>query len=619
MAQNEGNRTNFLTEISDTYTRITRAASLMVRIGIYYATAVSFCLLYRLTRWVLSQPVTWTLNAAEFVEHVFYGVGTWALWPLDKGADIVVSFLSGPKPEPTVTERIIEEVNEKAEYLYSFSAYLPSLCYITMVVLIVLLLWVLSRRYLRTTLMRMRGVYIGESMRNGSKFMPAQIPSGQVAVMSAGMLVDNHIGYGLRVGNVLVTPYHVIRDIVNPILSYGGKKICVNVAHVVASKCIPDVAYLMLDETQWTRLGVPKVKVVTKTTNVATSVTCVGLSGQSVGLLRKSSRIGMMIYSGSTIPGMSGAGYFVNNQCHGMHNGVIMHDNVGVSMSCIYGELKMIFRGESSHDFGEEVVKKSAGVRIFKTWSDEDLVKQFHEMWQEPDFEEDISGAWGMRLGEESADKIIKLTGQSPDQPEMVYRTTVECKSEAELRERIIKLEQVVEALKIEKCDQCSAMFVGVTLAQHKKQHSKHPCISCTNVFGSKKDLEQHVIKTHVKYPCDHCGVVCRTEVKLKNHRESCKVSGGGIPMKNLKGESAFAMDHKKIVKTDPFLGQQRTSRKKNGRSSERTSPAKVANHRSPSQEEILCQILQSQKNMQQNFEKFLQVMAGPKPATTQN
>lgn len=57
--------------------------------------------------------------------------------------------------------------------------------------------------------------------------------------------------------------------------------------------------------------------------------------------------MGLLSYSGSTVPGMSGAAYIKNKEVYGMHMGATCDENVGVAAVIIYRELREIVLGES--------------------------------------------------------------------------------------------------------------------------------------------------------------------------------------------------------------------------------------------------------------------------------
>lgn len=184
-------------------------------------------------------------------------------------------------------------------------------------------------------------------------------------------------------GYELVTPHHVIRDNGCVLLNYGKMKMVVDIRGKTMSRAMADLAYVPLSEQVWTKLGVPKVRIYNKVPTVNTSVTCTGVQGQSVGLLRRSSIVGQMVYLGSTLHGMSGAGYFAGNSCYGIHSGVMQDENVCVSMAMIHSELRMVFKGEGSSDFAEVYIRDDTFAKLHKdlAWTQKLLEDQVANAW----------------------------------------------------------------------------------------------------------------------------------------------------------------------------------------------------------------------------------------------
>nr|QZZ63362.1 hypothetical protein [Leuven Sobemo-like virus 3] len=589
---------------------------------------VSF--MYRLIKVAMEKPMAAVSWFITFLDGLVVCCTYVLTWPVDVVTKKITDFVYPPIPPkpPTITEKLLEGVEQYYVHAWELLQSLPvlHLSIVAATVLIVWLLWRFVSKHFVRMVMRTRGVYVGESMREGSKFTPALTPMGQVAIMQPGLLTDNHVGYGLRVGNVLVVPGHVLATLDSPILSYNGRKIMVSLRGRVSSRVMPDLEYIMLDDTTWTRIGVPKVRSMKDTPKLAISVTCTGLCGQSVGLLRKSTRLGLMIYMGSTLPGMSGAGYYVNGHCYGIHNGVLGNDNVGVSMGLIRRELKSLYRGETPTMEEQEIVAQGpAKATRVKTWDDLEIDRNVDDVWGgEEDELEELENRWSRNLGfdHESAPLVrqetVTLLGQGTNENTQVYQTTVVPVGLAQLEARVARVEQTIRDVGFTKCSDCSGVFVGITLEQHKRIHKKHICQQCSFVGKTAESLAEHIRGMHVKYPCDHCNVVCRTEAKLLNHRKECKVAPTeSLEMKEIvTGESAFPADHRKLVKTAPFLGAPKVQRKKIGKNSLNSSPPSTSNHPSPSLEVILSAILQSQKNMEQYFAKLPHNTVGQNLAT---
>nr|QSL99563.1 MAG: hypothetical protein [Ferres luteo sobemo-like virus] len=489
---------------------------------------------YRFTIYVLSEP----LVAAHRVMTTMANI---LAYPVD-----AVWLRLVPAPPPPKPKTFLEQSIEQAQAFWTGLLEAASLVDIYWAVsaailfFMAVLLYSASKNIIRVKVMAMRGVHIGESMKNGSAFVSAGAPEGQVAIMQPGLLVDSHVGYGLRIGNVLVTPYHVIRENSFILLCHGKVKMVVDIRGKIMSRSMADLAYVPLSEQTWTKLGAPKVKVYTKVPTVNTNVTCTGVKGQSVGLLRRSGIVGQMVYMGSTIPGMSGAGYFMGRTCYGVHSGVMQDENVGISMAMVHTELKAIFSGEASNDFLEQNVRDETFGKLYKeiAWSQKLMEDQVANAWT-TDKQMDYNQKLVFSDDEESAvkegvDKFINLLAQSPA-GETVSLKMVATDPTAELESRIAALENVIRSMALVQCpDKCDRVFPKETLGMHKKEHGngeRVECDRCSALLKNERSLANH--KEHT------CPVVA------KDKRDAKKVNRSPTPSK-LQGESAFPMDTKK-------------------------------------------------------------------------
>ncbi|APG75807.1 hypothetical protein 1 [Hubei diptera virus 12] len=614
--------------------------NVVCKVCVVYALAVAFTGVYRLVLWISRTPAQVTMNVTVFVTKLFHRLVLLVHWPIEK---LVELMFMEPEPEPiplTWTETLLEGLETKIRSI------LPVVAMITQSVVVYIvgsfiasyLLYRLTKKPVKTLVMRSRGVYVGEAMREGSQFVPVKsIPPGQVSIMKSGLLTDSHIGYGLRVHDCLVTPAHVADLEKTFVLANRGVKVLFTPTTRIPSRVIPDLVYIPVEPSIWARLGATAVKMQRGVPKLANQVTCTGLPGATTGLLRSTTRMGVYSYSGSTLPGMSGAGYFVGNCCFGMHTGNIAGENVGIASSLIMREWRCIYKGESSPDF----VDTSVPI-VKKTWDDVEIDAAATKAWlEDEDFWEDRVANWGQKSFAENAfiteETVVKQQGN--DGEEKVYRTTV---VPSDLTQRVSLLEQAMAKVGLVKCAQCDEVFVGKTLEQHKKDHAvRHPCEQCDMVCLTVEKLSRHVKEFHSRVECDRCSTVCKNMDKLANHRKNCKAVGDvqlmevpsssthprtplvethpQVPVAEEVKESAFAIDSRKLVKNSPFLGQRQPSRTKNSKRSQSGSSLKVASPHSPSQGEMLSQILTSQKSMQESFERFLQVMVGQVSVTKQN
>lgn len=174
-----------------------------------------------------------------------------------------------------------------------------------------------------------------ESLQLGSEFVKGEIPSFQATVEKPGLLTKTFVGYAVRVDMALCIPTHVLSQCGGTPL-IGGTRIVTNWAQ---SLKLADVSYAILPESVFSELKMRKPSI----GKIEKSVlgTCAGRSGVSTGMLRRISTIGMVSYSGSTLPGYSGAAYASQNTLYGMHtgeSGAML--NCGVSAMFLSVEIK---------------------------------------------------------------------------------------------------------------------------------------------------------------------------------------------------------------------------------------------------------------------------------------
>lgn len=242
------------------------------------------------------------------------------------------------KAESPLT-KVTETVSEASVYRWEI------LFVLTTVVLSVACMRMMSSTLLRVAL-RMRGFRM-ESVRDGSTFVKGKPPSCQVEILDAGIWNDTFVGCGIRVNNYLVVPRHVIEQVERPIIQ-GSKSKILKPKVYIPSEVIGDLAYMYLAVDEWAALGVQAARPSRVDTGTAT---CTGRMGTSVGYLRKMPQLGVVSYTGSTVPGMSGAAYMTGTQVCGVHAGDGGSDNVGFAIGAILADLAMLVRNESSEDF----------------------------------------------------------------------------------------------------------------------------------------------------------------------------------------------------------------------------------------------------------------------------
>lgn len=305
-----------------------------------------------------------------------------------------------PPPRQTYQDRIIQ-----------FSASIPwpegetvfaGVIAMSLLVVIYFLVQTMRLRFLRRMSYRLRGIKF-EAMMEGSELMSGkEIPACQVEIWTPGLLCSSFQGYGIRVNSFLVVPTHVLRNCTQVLLR--GKESIVVSSKPIPSRINSDVSYIMVSEETWSRLGVAKARMAKKMAPVL--VSCTGKNGTSSGMLRMSNVKGMVTYLGSTVPGMSGAAYYVANMVYGIHSGVAGAVNIGVTSQLITTELKAIVSIKGESPIGNEADQDVHIVRgKLKGWKSEDLEQDALHAWAADDddwaFEDEMDYDVDLRYDED--------------------------------------------------------------------------------------------------------------------------------------------------------------------------------------------------------------------------
>lgn len=553
-----------------------------------------------------------------------------------------------------------------------------------------------TRKMIRLTSMKIRGVQLvcsyGEALRAGSTFRTGRPPRGQVAIRIPGIFTTSHNGYGLRLGDVLVCNEHELTGYDEVEICYTDEKgkcstIALDTTGRMPSPILNDVTYLMLEPKSWAKLGVAKAKA-RALGDTGRFVTCHGQEGSSSGTVTKTNVLGQIIYTGSTLPGMSGAAYHVDGQVYGMHNGVMGGLNVGFGMEPIVRDIQALFGGpdyqgtttqQESPSLEERLMtqqeqKRNRGRK--NVWTDATLDEQYARLHKphvmSPDSEDEADEIWAVAAGKkaalnlgESANSLSEVQrrltglvsqvkrqskdGETQEVPLVVIQQKEQDPSEEvawkfqlmevieDLQRRVSELERTKSETKT---DDASTKKSRVKLVEpesdstdasdessesegeqqkpkkNKKKKESHPCDKCGVKCTTAKKLQAHtdsahpVLETH-KCPC---GVVCRTKARLENHTRECKA---------VQPESTHLYDNSvKAVKMDKksFLGEKASnSQKKTAKPSTNNSKSSKPKSRSPSREDVLSAILQSQQNMQKSLQDLVKTMAGRNSAERPN
>lgn len=564
------------------------------------------------------------------------------LWACVTG---IVTYL-GPPPPPTLTAKITEAAENAQDAMVRTVLSVETLSWLcggTTITVFAYCCSIIIASYVKRTLWRFKG-YEWEGLQRGSDFGSGRAPPCQVQISWLGALREKHSGYGIRCGQVLAVPLHVIRNQEQVLLtSHRGVKMIVPV-QVIESITMNDVGYLQLSETAWSKLGV-KDSTVAFTMGIAS---CTGLSGTSVGRVSRSSTLGLLTYKGSTVPGMSGAAYAINSQVCGMHVGMVRGLNAGVSMELIALELKKLTQ-ESAIGVGddEEIAREQP------IWSEKDLKRVVAEAYDDVR----VSDRWydqsrkevleAVRRGiaidwaaEEAATAAKRpcpkprtvrfdYAQQSDDAPAAVLEVRTVTSRVMDLEDEVSELKQKLEQvqgrlavlegkrevatpkpkeyLKCEFCDSCTLTAAGM----EKHVRASHPvkapkvlvkCEFCDESLP-EKSMANHLANSHrprEEFVCD-CGLKCRTELRLNNHKLTC----------TYKPESAFPSDFKKSVKQDRFLGQRRNQRTTRRENSPAGSSKSTSRGPSQSREEPPNELMGFLRHLNSTLENLQKDMGG--------
>lgn len=233
----------------------------------------------------------------------------------------------------------------------------------------------------KRVIMKSRGVIIMESAVAGSAYTPtAKMPSSQVAFMVPGALFDRHIGYGVRVGSVIVTSVHVLSNYVGMplIVSSSSGKFLWKVEYK-ESNVLNDICYAMVSEDTLGLIQVKKAKLTDLKTPILGEAFYQG--SKTTGLVaRNPSKICLLTYEGSTKGGMSGGGIWIGGSLVGIHHGNMDGKNTSTYIYPVIKELNTIIGGFIKESSEEVVEKKITQRRVAaRVWSDADIDAMFNK------------------------------------------------------------------------------------------------------------------------------------------------------------------------------------------------------------------------------------------------
>lgn len=241
--------------------------------------------------------------------------------------------------------------------------------------------------------LRLRGVsrVHYEAMKVGSVLEKASIPHCQIQVVQMGFFGESHIGYGIRIADVLVVPRHVLKAGGWPkstlVVRSGDSKGMVLEGRKKESSTF-DLAYFFLSEDQWSTIGAKRASVCKH--GVEGYASCAGYAGESHGDLRKTNVIGQYSYGGSTKAGYSGAAYVMDGRVAGIHIGVDCEKNVGLASVLVLKEIELLVSVEG----------RNHGVTGLAAYDNPMETLSIEKKWDDIDIEEVMFSA---RSGDERA------------------------------------------------------------------------------------------------------------------------------------------------------------------------------------------------------------------------
>lgn len=247
-----------------------------------------------------------------------------------------------------------------------------------------------------------RGICVirGEAMQPGSSFrLHNSMPRCQIPVYTPGVLYDTFLGYGIRYDDVLIMPYHVYCGADSGLLLKVGEKSYLLEATPIKSDILSDVCYFLIDKSVWARLGVQSAKIVGAPLN-AVAVTVVGPQGASSGYVSRNPTPYVLNYTGSTIPGYSGAPYVSNGSVIGIHAGETNGTNVGYGAGAIAAEIAVLIYGEGVTDYESRSRRREGNTQFTgKQWHQKGKKyegdKEPQQPWRDSDVAKNVRQAQG--------------------------------------------------------------------------------------------------------------------------------------------------------------------------------------------------------------------------------
>lgn len=188
----------------------------------------------------------------------------------------------------------------------------------------------------------------------GSNYFTIGAPSGQFAFIANG----KPVGHGLRIGDFLVAPTHVVSQVsVIKASNSKGVSTLYDLSAFVWTELATDVSFLPLPA----EVHLPKAKIGPVRPGMA-QVTCNEENAGSVGQVSLLA-FDLVAYMGSTRAGFSGTGYVQNGTVVALHLGGNGVANLGIPTELISLRLRAVTYQAESSDYDILMEKLSKGQR----------------------------------------------------------------------------------------------------------------------------------------------------------------------------------------------------------------------------------------------------------------
>lgn len=272
----------------------------------------------------------------------------------------------------------------------------------------------------------------GESMQEGSDLDAsgeAEAPPCQVSLYAKGLFTTTFLGCGARLQSYLVTPWHVVRGCSTIIAENPATGVRMEVpARMIRSKAIQDLCYYQCSDAWWSQMGTRSANCKTLPETLAmrsTPAYIVSRVGASTGSVQPLPlNMYKVSYTGSTVPGFSGALYVANNRILGMHQGTQGSRNIGFLWEAIITDAKYLFNDVTvSGEGGKWKKGKASGPGLYpladgqasietpasnRMWGYGDVYSQISKAYEVVDssWSEDVEVDYDAQLQFESGRKV---------------------------------------------------------------------------------------------------------------------------------------------------------------------------------------------------------------------